>query len=187
MSDAQLQELAQKLGTPGGQKLYQAARKRGIQVTKNQVRQYVRRQGQKQIFRPLLAAAGKTASESEQMRAQMDLIDFKYSASRGFKMILVLVNVWNRMGFAIPIVDKSAESVANGLRVLLRPGRLHNPLLRPKIISSDAGNEWRGPVQTLLEEKGIVHRTKEKADVNPSECAQARTQSESLQVSKTGR
>ena len=75
MADAQLQELAQKLGTPGGQKLYQAARKRGIQVTKDQVRQYVRRQGQKQIFRPRPAAAGKTASESEQMRAQMDLID----------------------------------------------------------------------------------------------------------------
>jgi hypothetical protein len=70
------------------------------------------------------------------------------------------------VGFATPVVDKSAESIANGLRVLLRPGRLHNPLLRPKIISSDAGNEWRGPVQTLLEEKGIVHRTKEKADVN---------------------
>jgi hypothetical protein len=81
-------------------------------------------------------------------------------------MILVVVNVWNRMGFATPLVDKSAESVANGLRALLRPGRLHNPLLRPKVISSDAGNEWRGPVQTLLDEKGIVHRTKEKADVN---------------------
>jgi hypothetical protein len=161
MADAQLQELAQKLGTPGGQKLYQAARKRGIQVTKDQVRQYVRRQGQKQIFRPLLAAAGKTASESEQMRAQMDLIDLKFSASKGFKMVLVVVNVWNRMGFAIPIVDKSAESVANGLRTLLNDVKLN-----PKFIFSDAGNEWRGPVQTLLEEKGIVHRAKEKEDVN---------------------
>jgi hypothetical protein len=107
MADAQLQELAQKLGTPGGQKLYQAARKRGIQVTKDQVRQYVRRQGQKQIFRPLLAAAGKTASESEQMRAQMDLIDLKFSASKGFKMVLVVINVWNRMGFAIPSLTRA--------------------------------------------------------------------------------
>ena len=161
MSDAQLEELAERLGIPGGQKLYQAARKRGIRVTKDQVRQFVRKQGQKQIFRPLPPSAGKSASESEQMRAQMDLIDLKFSASKGFKNVLAVVNVWNRMGFAIPIVDKTAESVANGLRTLL-----NDPKLNPKFIFSDAGNEYRGPVQTLLDEKGIVHRTKETGDVN---------------------
>ena len=161
MSDAQLEELAQKLGTPGGQKLYQGARKRGLRVTKEQVRQFVRRQGQKQIFRPLPASAGKTASESEQMRAQMDLIDLKFSTSKGYKNVLAVINVWNRMAFAIPIVDKTTESVANGLRILL-----NDPKLNCKFIFSDAGNEWRGPVQILLDEKGIVHRTKEKDDVN---------------------
>jgi hypothetical protein len=161
MSDAQLQELAQKLGVPGGQKLYAAARKRGLAVTKDQVKQFVRRQGQKQIFRPLPVAAGKTASESEQMRAQMDLIDLKFSASRGYKIILAVVNVWNRMGFAIPIEDKSAASVAAGLRKLLS-----DPKLNPKIVSSDSGNEWKGEVQALLQERGIVHRTEDPADVN---------------------
>ena len=161
MSDDRLEEIAQKLGVPGGQKLYQAARKRGLRVTKEQVRQFVRKQGQKQIFRPLPASAGKNASESEQMRAQMDLIDLKFSASKGFKNVLAVVNVWNRMAFAIPIVDKTTESVANGLRTLL-----NDPKLNCKFIFSDAGNEWRGPVQILLDEKGIVHRTKEKDDVN---------------------
>jgi hypothetical protein len=161
MSDAQLQELAQKLGVPGGQKLYAAARKRGLAVTKDQVKQFIRRQGQKQIFRPLPVAAGKTASESEQMRAQMDLIDLKFSASRGYKIILAVVNVWNRMGFAIPIEDKSAASVAAGLRKLLS-----DPKLNPKIVSSDSGNEWKGEVQALLQERGIVHRTEDPADVN---------------------
>ena len=85
MSDAQLEELAQRLGTPGGQKLYQAARKRKNPVSKNQVRQFVRRQGQKQIFRPLPASAGKTASESEQMRSQMDLIDLKCFSKQGLQ------------------------------------------------------------------------------------------------------
>jgi hypothetical protein len=161
MSDAQLDELAQRLGVPGGQKLYTAARKRGLAVTKEQVKQFVRRQGQKQIFRPLPVAAGKTASESEQMRAQMDLIDLKFSASRGYKIILAVVNVWNRMGFATAIEDKSAASVAAGLRKLLS-----DPKLNPKIISSDSGNEWKGEVQALLQERGIVHRSKDPADVN---------------------
>jgi hypothetical protein len=161
MSDAQLQELAQRLGVPGGQKLYTAARKRGLAVTKKQVQEFVRKQGQKQIFRPLQAAAGKTASESEQMRAQMDLIDLSSSPSRGFSFVLVALNVWNRMGFAIPIEDKRPESVATGLSILL-----DDPKLNPNIISTDSGNEWKGEVKALLEARQIVHRTKEPSDVN---------------------
>jgi len=161
MSDAQLEELAQRLGVPGGQKLYLAARKRNIAVTKQQVKDFVRKQGQKQIFRPLPPAAGKTASESEQMRAQMDLIDLSTSPSRGFSFILVVLNIWNRMGFAIPIEDKRSESVATGLSILL-----DDPRLSPKIISTDLGNEWKGEVEALLQERQIIHRTKDPSDVN---------------------
>ena len=89
MSDAQLEELAQRLGVPGGQKLYQAARKRGIRVTKDQVRQFVRKQGQKQIFRPLPPSAGKSASESEQMRAQIDIVDLNSLPARASKISLL--------------------------------------------------------------------------------------------------
>ena len=161
MSDAELEELAQKLGVPGGQKLYTAARKRGLAVTKKQVKEFVRKQGQKQIFRPLPPAAGKTASESEQMRAQMDLVDLSTSPSRGNTFILVVLNVWNRMGFAIPVEDKRAKSVATGLSILL-----DDPKLAPEIISTDSGNEWKGAVEALLQERQIVHRTKDPSDVN---------------------
>ena len=146
MSDAQLEELAQKLGVPGGQKLYTAASKRGLAVTKKQVKDFVRKQGQKQIFRPLPPAAGKTASESEQMRAQMDLVDLSTSPSKGNSFILVVLNVWNRMGFAIPVEDKRAKSVATGLSILL-----DDPKLAPEIISTDSGNEWKGAVEALLQ------------------------------------
>ena len=161
MSDAELEELAQKLGVPGGQKLYTAARKRGLAVTKKQVQEFVRKQGQKQIFRPLPPAAGKTASESEQMRAQMDMVDLSTSPSRGSSFILVVLNVWNRMGFAIPVEDKRAKSVATGLSILL-----DDPKLAPEIISTDSGNEWKGAVEALLQERQIVHRTKDPSDVN---------------------
>jgi hypothetical protein len=161
MSNAELEELAQKLGVPGGQKLYTAARKRGLAVTKKQVQDFVRKQGQKQIFRPLPPAAGKTASESEQMRAQMDLVDLSTSPSKGNSFILVVLNVWNRMGFAIPVEDKRAKSVATGLSILL-----DDPKLAPEIISTDSGNEWKGAVEALLQERQIVHRTKDPSDVN---------------------
>ena len=161
MSDAQLEELAQRLGVPGGQKLYLAARKRNIAVTKQQVKDFVRKQGQKQIFRPLPPAAGKTASESEQMRAQMDLIDLTNSPSRGFSFILVVLNVWNRMGFAVSLENKRTKTVAAGLSTLLEDSRLN-----PTVISSDSGKEWQGEVETLMRERQIVHRMKDPSDVN---------------------
>ena len=55
----QLEALAQELGTPGKEKLFKAARKKGINVSKAQVGSYLAKQGQKQIFRPLPESLGK--------------------------------------------------------------------------------------------------------------------------------
>ena len=53
----------------------------------------------------------------------------------------------------MPIKDKTPEVTAAALRAMLN--KLGNS---PVIISSDAGNEFTGAVQTLLEQKDIVHR-----------------------------
>ena len=89
----------------------------------------------------------------------MDLVDLKYSPSRGNKNILVLVNVYTRKAFAAAIKDKTPEATAAGLRALL--GNLGST---PVVISSDKGNEFVGRVQELLDAQGIVHRVK--ADKN---------------------
>ena len=142
--EARLAELAQRLGTPGAGKLYAAARRRGIRVTKEQVKRFVSTKGQKQLFRAYPASKGQTASESPSMRFQMDLVDMRYSPSRGNKNMLVLVNVYSRRVYAVPIKDKTPEAVAPALREML--GRLGSS---PVVISSDAGGEWAGAVQTL--------------------------------------
>ena len=157
--EARLAELAQRLGTPGAGKLYAAARRRGIGVTKEQVRSFVRKKGQKQLFRPLPPSKGQSASESIDMRVQMDLIDMKISPSNGNKNILVLVNVYTRKAYAAAIKDKSPEATAGGLRALL-----DNMGSTPVFISSDKGGEFVGRVQELLDAQGIVHRVK--ADKN---------------------
>ena len=158
-TEGRLAELAQRLGTPGASKLYAAARRRGIRVTKDQVRNFVRTKGQKQIFRALPPSKGATASEGLDVRYQMDLVDLKYSPSRGNKNILVLVNVFSRKASAVPIKDKSPEATAAGLRTLLA-----NLGSTPVVIASDKGNEFTGRVQEVLDAQGIVHRVK--ADKN---------------------
>ena len=157
--EARLIELEQRLGTPGAGKLYAAARRRGIRVTKEQVKRFVATKGQKQLFRALPASKGQTAAESPQMRFQMDLVDMRNSPSREKKYILVLVNVYTRKAYAAPIEDKTPQVVAAALREMLDG-------LTLVVISSDAGGEWGNAVQKLLDEKGVVHRVKITFDPN---------------------
>ena len=157
-----LRELATELGTPGFQKLYKAARKKNIDVSKTEVKSFLAKQGQKQIFRPLPQSKGKTVSEEPGYRAQMDLIDLKYSKSQGNSVILVVIDVFSRKVYARPVSGKTAGAVALKLRQILN----EMPRL-PAIISTDKGNEWTGSVEELLEDRNIIHRTKrEKYDVN---------------------
>ena len=151
--EARLTELAQRLGTPGAGKLYAAARRRGIRITKEQVKRFVATKGQKQLFRAYPASKGQAASEAPSMRFQMDLVDMRNSPSLGFRNMLVLVNVFTRKVFAVAIKDKTPEIVAPALREML--GRL-----AVVVIASDAGGEWAGAVQSLLDRKDIVHRVK---------------------------
>lgn len=158
----QLQQIADELGTPGGAKLYAETRRRGLRISKQEIKDFLARKGEKQIFRPLPESKGKTASESIDMRFQMDLIDLKYSASKGFKYILVVVNVYTRRAYALPVRDKTPAQVAPVLQTLL--SRMPE---KPQVITSDRGNEFVGAVQTLLEEQGITQRMKsEKHDPN---------------------
>ena len=61
----QLAELAKELGTPGQAKLYRAARKKGIAVSKIEVRSFLAKKGEKQIFRPLPESKGMTGTEAQ--------------------------------------------------------------------------------------------------------------------------
>ncbi len=75
----QLAALAKELGTPGQKKLYQAAKKRGIAVSRQEVARFLATKGQKQLFRPLPESKGKAASEDVDFRWQMDTIQYTVS------------------------------------------------------------------------------------------------------------
>jgi hypothetical protein len=158
----QLADLAKELGTPGYAKLYRAAKQKGIEVSKLEVRSFLAKKGSKQIFRALPESKGKTATEEPGFRAQMDLIDLKYSSSQGNKNILVVIDIFTRKVWAKPVRGKDPAAVAQVLRQILN--EMDSP---PKVMSSDKGNEFTGAVDALLDEKDVVHRVKgEKYDPN---------------------
>ena len=159
----QLRELAKKLGNPGADKLFTAARKRGIPATRNQIKQLLETKGAKQLFRPLPESKGKTGAEAPFTRMMMDLIEFRTAPSKvgreTYRYILVLIDVFSREVFALPTKDKTPAAVEPVLRRLLA-----GLPKQPAMISSDKGNVWAGPVQERLDTGGIQRQTKKPQD-----------------------
>ena len=157
-----LAALSKELGTPGLEKLFKGAKSRNIPVSRQQIKEFLATKGEAQVFRPLPRSAGKSASEGPGTRFQMDLIDMSNSPSNGMSYILALVDVFTRQLWAAGVTSKTPGRVANALRPML------NALPRmPDVIFSDQGMEFVGTVAKLLQEKSIVHTTRDsKYDVN---------------------
>ena len=161
-----LQKISADLGNPGVDKLFIAARRRGLQVTKRQVKTLLSRLGDRQIFRAVQPSKGKTASEDIDTRFQMDLIDLHNDAAFDKtgdvnKFILILINVFTREVYAETLGKKEPKEVSEALASML-----DKLPIDPKIISSDNGKEFLGPVTTMLQKRDIAQKFKEVGDIN---------------------
>ena len=87
--------LAKELHYPGVEKLWKATREEDLHVTKQQVRDLLAVQGKKQVYRPVPPSKGVSVAEEPNFRWQMDLIDFKNNPSKGFTILLVLIDVFS--------------------------------------------------------------------------------------------
>ena len=147
--------LSASLGHPGVQPLWIAAKRSGINLMCKDVEAFVKKKGEKQVFSAVQPSRGKTICESQDARWQMDL------AFGNGSVFLVCVNVFDRFTYAKTIANKEPANVATALEALLNLA----PKM-PKLISSDNGNEFLGPVATLPTRLKIAHSFKAVGDVN---------------------
>ena len=153
---AALSRLSDQLGAPGEARLFTAARRQGINVTRRDVRGFVATQGQRQLFRPLQRPEGKSATDGHGDRYQMDL------GQLNDKMFLLVVSVFSRKAWARPVRNKAPATVAPVLDQIIDD--IPHP---PGVISSDMGLEFTNEVDRLLSDQyGIVHKVKAKGDPN---------------------
>ncbi len=161
----ELEELSRTLGHPGIAPLWLAVKKRGLAITRKQVESYVKKKGEKQVFQAAQPAKGKTVSESLDSRWMMDLIQFNNKpvevGRKTFRFILVAINVFDRYLYALPLESKEPAVVLEALAKLITTAAK-----KPKLISSDDGLEFKGPVSAYLTRRGIVQKFKDTADVN---------------------
>ena len=155
----ELRQLSAQLGHPGLQPLWLAVRRNGINLLKKDVEAFVKKKGEKQVLSAIQPSKGKTVSESLDAHRQMDLA-FGVAAD-GYTAYLVAVNVFDRFTYALPLTSKEPTQVAEALGKLLKGANK-----KPKLISSDNGNEFLGPVSKLLVKKKIAQAFKSVGDVN---------------------
>ena len=139
--------------------MFTKALKQNIPVNRAVVQDFVARKGDQQIFQQRKPSEGETAPRDDS-EAMMDLIDMKAMKSGPYKNIIVLVNVFTRKAYLKPITNKTPDVVERGLKTILdRAGSL-------KVISHDQGNEFKGKVEKLLDNRGIASRLKATGDRN---------------------
>lgn len=85
---------------------------------------------------------------------QCDLVDLsKFSKyNKGIKFLLTAIDVFSKYGFAIPLRSKSAESVSNALKILLK--ELKSP---PHLIQTDFGTEFHNSRAKALFKRHNIH------------------------------
>ena len=158
MSQA-LKNLSERLGNPGIQSLWLAARKEKINVKKADVKEFVEAQASKQVLGRPLKSEGKTATEDANVRWQMDLMYLRDNKDRD-RYALIIIDTFSRKLWTKTLANKTSKHVAETLQDILRANK------HPKVITSDNGSEFLGDVSKLLADAKIVQRFKAPNDPN---------------------
>ena len=158
MALQQLKDLAAELNVRGAGKLYQLARRRGIQgATTALAKEAVSGDVGRQVQAPPPRSTGKSAAEGPNQRLQADLLDFSKNAraESGAKYALLLTDVYTREARTYPLMTKEADEVNTALGPLvqnLADGR------KDVVLTTDKGKEFNKVEEALPD---AVHRHKE--------------------------
>lgn len=154
-----LKELAKELGYPSGEKLWQAAQRRQLDVAKPQVLNFVRSQGQRQVLALRPKYEGKIVATKINDRWAADLIDYTAKPSLGkdaskepYQYILIVQDVFSRKMWAVALRIKTTEVVQQAFEHIVRSGAG-----TPRELDTDNGLEFRGLFEQYLQEENIEH------------------------------
>ena len=168
---ARLKELREKVGDTGVDKLLRAAKKEGLAVNRQVVKQFLETGAPAQIFRPLPESKGKTGAEAQGFRLQMDLIDYSRRKATwegvSYSYVLVIIDVASRRVWALPLKTKAPQHVAPVMYRLIRTIKKAPGMEKGLgVVTTDKDNAFTNQSANVLENEGLTHRTHDPADVN---------------------
>ena len=157
-----IRRLFEDLNQPSEARLKQALRARQIPFTDEEVANIVKGSTAKQVFAPRPRADGKVVSTHKNARWAADLVDMTATPTKdGQKYILVVQDIFSRQIHAIALTTKIPSAAATAMRIIIGDAGT------PERLTTDRGSEFRdGAFPRLLNEKGILHQTKDPRDLN---------------------
>jgi len=154
-----LKALAKELGYPGVEKLWRAAERRNLPLTRAQVLKFVQSQGQRQVFAPRPKYDGKIVATRINDRWAADLIDYTARPSQSndssqepYQYVLIIQDVFSRKIWAVAMRVKTTEAVQQAFEHIVRSGAGV-----PRELDTDNGLEFRGVFESYLEEERVEH------------------------------
>jgi hypothetical protein len=155
-----LAETYEKYNYPSIQKFKQILKTEGIIANPKQIQDFMSKQSAIQVYR--------TATNYKKHQKfivslkpfemiQIDLLDYQKFASgnRGYKFILIGVDVFTRVAFAELIKDKTPQNVLTTFKKFD---------IKPNAVFHDSGSEFKGVFLKYLKENDIVDLTAEVGD-----------------------
>jgi len=154
-----LKQIYNKYFGLGVNSLYNIAREKGVKVSRKQVSDFVKQQSERQVFRQAqrqTKGRGHIVSNFPKHDIQIDILDMsRWSRfNKGFKYILVIIDVFTRKGYAYPLKKKAMNYVVEAMEEFFT-----NEFV-PETIVSDSDASFSGKAfQDLMRKYKIVHRT----------------------------
>lgn len=159
-----MEELYSANNYPSLKRFTEILKENGIKKTQKEIKEFIQNHKVNQLHKPVQKIRKNlkhiTASSPNEIW-QMDLLDYqKYSKqNKGFKYIFIAVDIFTRQARAEPIKAKTAENTAVVMAKILGD-------VKPKVIDSDDGAEWKGQFKQLLQQNDIIHIVNDFGDHN---------------------
>ena len=138
----------------GVQKLYRAARQRGI--TRSKVVRWLQEQPGYTLHRParITFRRNRVFVNGIDQQWQADLADVQKLSrwNRGYKYLLTCIDVLYKYAWVVPLKTKTGSSLVAAFKKIFQQG------CQPEALQTDAGTEFKNrPFQTFLKSQKVRH------------------------------
>lgn len=152
-----LRELYYTPGKPGAyagpEKLYQAVKQEGkYKNGRQRIRQFLNNEDSYSLYKPIRKTFPRSKVNTIDSMWDGDSADVSNIASHndGYKFLLVLIDIFSRYLFIVPLKNKHHQNIVDGLKLVFQKRR------KPNTLRTDKGSEFKNRwVKAFLKKEGI--------------------------------
>ncbi|XP_048775517.2 uncharacterized protein LOC130049380 [Ostrea edulis] len=154
-----LRKLYYTPGNPGSfggpEKLYQAVKQDGkYKIGRRRIRQFLNNEDSYSLMKPIRRTfpRSKVVVDTIDSMWDGDLADVSNISPKneGYKFLLVLIDIFSRYLFIVPLKNKQHQNITDGLKSVFKKGR------KPHTLRTDKGSEFKNRwVKSFLKKEGV--------------------------------